>query len=139
MSNIQAAIGCAQLERIEDLIKRKKQIFNQYKQAFSSYSEIKMNFEPKGTCIGAWMTNIVFDKSTNVTREQISRAFKQKNVDARVFFWPLSNLPMFKTKKENKFSYDIPKRAINLPSYHDITLNQLKRVVSVIDNLININ
>ena len=137
MSNIQAAIGCAQLERIEDLIKRKKQIFNQYKQAFSSYSEIKMNFEPKGTCIGAWMTNIVFDGSTSVTREKISEAFKQKNVDARVFFWPLSCMPMFKSNTNNQIAHEIASRSINLPSFHDISSTEQQTVIDVVINQLN--
>lgn len=135
MSNIQAAIGCAQVERIEDLILRKREIFNRYKQAFSQYSEIQINCEMAETFIGAWMPNIVFDPKTNVTRELLLSTFKQNNVDARVFFWPLSSLPMFENNPNSSNSYDIASRSINLPSYHDLSHEEQQTVIDLIINL----
>ena len=58
-----------------------------------------------------------------------------ENADARVFFWPLSSLPMFSPVNANVNAWDIPKRAINLPSYHDIMKIDLDRVVETIVDL----
>jgi perosamine synthetase len=52
------------------------------------------------------------------------------DIDGRVFFWPLSMLPMFRTKPENTVSYDLYERAVNLPSYHDITDQEMDRVIN---------
>lgn len=137
MSNIQAAIGCAQVERIDELIRRKREIFQAYKQALEGQNIVTMNPEPVGTENGYWMPTVVFASETTVSREKLQIAFAAANIDARVFFWPLSSLPSFQAVSANKIAYDIPERAINLPSYHDISEEDLKRVTSVVVSCCN--
>lgn len=121
MSNIQAAIGCAQLSRIEELVNRKKEIMSSYRELFSDISDIKLNPEMFYAPSGYWMPNVVFDEKTQISTNDIIPEFKRSGIDARVFFWPLSSLPMFKTATLNVNSYSIARRSINLPSYHDMT------------------
>lgn len=135
MSNIQAAIGCAQMERIGDLIDRKREIFSQYRSLLGGVQGISMNPEPEGIFNGVWMPTIVLAKDTGLGREHLHSALAAENVDARVFFWPLSGLPMFQACRSNVVSWDIPERAINLPSYHDMTADDISRVSNVIVKL----
>ena len=135
MSNVQAAIGCAQLERFEALSARKREILAYYRQRLSALPGLSMNPEPTGTVNGAWMPTVVFDATTGVTREHLLAAFTAENIDARVFFHPLSSLPMFEPRPENRWSWDIPGRAINLPSFHDMTDADQERVVGVVESL----
>ena len=58
----------------------------------------------------------------------IQEAMKKSNIDARVFFWPLSDLPMFKSCTKNINARSISNRAINLPSFHDMTSEEIERV-----------
>lgn len=131
MSNIQAAIGCAQMERIDELIAGKRRVFTEYQEKLAGLP-LSMNPEPDGTVNGYWMPTIIFDRETGLTREQMQEAFADSEIDARVFFWPLSSLPMFKDKIENINAYDIPERAINLPSYNKMTDDNIKMVCEVI-------
>jgi len=131
MSNVQAAIGCAQMERINQLIAEKRRIFKVYEERLAELP-VKMNPEPAGTINGYWMPTVVFDKSLGFNRERLLKKFQQNNIDARVFFYPLSSLPMFQDRKQNVVSYDIYKRAINLPSYHDLDNEDILRVIEVI-------
>lgn len=131
MSNIQAAIGCAQMERIEELINRKREILNYYRERIEIMRGIKMNPEPTGIVNGAWMPTVVFDAQTGVTREILQEMFLAENIDARVFFYPLSSLPMFEEQQQNRYSWEIPGRAINLPSYHDMQREDLERVIKI--------
>ena len=135
MSNLQAAIGCAQMERIDDLIRRKRQIFASYSDRLAGLTCISLNSEPAGIENGAWMPTVVFSKESGITREKLQAAFANENVDARVFFWPLSSLTMFEAIVGNINSWNIPDRAINLPSYHDILEQDLERVANVLVNL----
>lgn len=137
MSNLQAAIGCAQLERIDELIRRKREIFSEYRRGLEALPGVSLNPELSGTVNGAWMPTVVFAKETGITREQIQVAFAAENADARVFFWPLSSLSMFEPVRSNAWAWDIPERAINLPSYHDISSAEIERVVGVIKDLID--
>lgn len=135
MSNIQAAIGCAQLERINELVSRKREIFNYYADYLLEFPGVTMNPEKPGTVNGYWMPTTVFAPTTNITRVKLLNAYKANNIDARVFFWPLSSFPMFKSKKDNKYAWDIPKRSLNLPSYHDLTKSEIEQVINVISKL----
>jgi len=132
MSNIQAAIGCAQMERIDALISRKREILQYYRRKLEVLPRVSVNPEPPGTINGSWMPTAVFDRNTGITREKLQAAFAAENVDARVFFHPLSSLPMFDSHPQNRIAWDIPRRAINLPSYHDITKTEQDRVLAVI-------
>jgi perosamine synthetase len=133
MSNIQAAIGCAQLERIDELIQRKRDILSYYRKQFTNIEGLSINPEPEGTINGAWMPNVVFAKQTGVTREILQSALAAENVDAREFFFPLSSLPMFESQPGNLLAWSIPEGSINLPSYHDMTEVELQRVVSALE------
>jgi len=135
MSNIQAAIGCAQMERIEDLIWRKREILQEYRHGLKGVEAVSMNPEPHGVTIGGWMPAVVFSRESGVTRERLQEDFKKADIAARVFFWPLSGLPMFEQQASNKNAWDIPGRAINLPSYHDINKDEQHQVMEVIRSL----
>jgi perosamine synthetase len=132
MSNVQAALGCAQMERIGELIGRKRQIFHYYRDRLRDFSGVRMNPEPSNIVNGAWMPTVVFDKETGVLREKLTAAFADDNIDARVFFYPLSGLPMFEAMRGNRQAWSIPERAINLPSYHDMTAADQDRVIAVV-------
>lgn len=134
MSNLQAAIGCAQLERIDDLVRRKRSILHKYKSLLADFSELSLNPEPPHVTHGAWMPNVVFDRRTGITRNDLLTAFGEASVDARVFFYPLSSLPMFGGRAANETAADIAERAINLPSYHDMTDDDQERVARVLSN-----
>lgn len=135
MSNLQAAIGCGQVERIDALIARKREIMQAYRQQLAGLPGVQLNPEPPGTVIGAWMPTVVFDEASGVTREALQQAFAEENVDARVFFHPLSSLPMFEDCPANRHAWAIPGRAINLPSYHDMTAEEIVRVAAVVQRL----
>ena len=101
MSNIQAAIGCAQMERIEELVDGKRRIFAYYKENFRGLP-LEMNPEPQGTKNGYWMPSIVVDQEVHFDRDALLADFKADNIDGRVFFWPLSILPMFERNRKMK-------------------------------------
>jgi perosamine synthetase len=132
MSNIQAALGCAQMERIDELVGRKRQIFHYYRDRLRGLPGVRMNPEPDNIVNGAWMPTVVFEDSSGVTREKLIAAFVADNIDARVFFYPLSGLPMFEAVPSNRYAWETPERAINLPSYHDMTTADQDRVIAVV-------
>lgn len=136
MSNIQAAVGCAQMERIDELIARKREVFLKYKKFLGGIKGLSMNPEKKGTVNGYWMPTVTFDASLNFDRKRLLNKFKENNIDGRVFFCPLSMLPMFKGYSENNVAYDTHSRAVNLPSYHDLTDDEIMHVVNVVRSIL---
>lgn len=135
MSNVQAAIGCAQLDRIAELVDRKREIFFAYKAGLSDLP-VTMNPVPEDCAYGYWMPTVVFEAATSVTQKQVLGMFKQDNIDGRAFFPPLSGQADF-ALRNNPYSQSIALRAVNLPSYHDMTDSDQQRVINVIREACN--
>ena len=131
MSNIQAAIGCAQIERIEELISDKRRVFSEYFKNLKNL-QLAMNPEPHGTVNGFWMPTFVVQSNLNFNRSNLLKEFSKNNIDGRVFFWPLSSLPMFTESRKNKFAYTLAKNGVNLPSYFGITDDDILFVSEIV-------
>jgi perosamine synthetase len=133
MSNIQAALGLGQLKGLEKKIDRKREIFSSYVKELEPVSHlIEMNIEKGGDVNSYWMPTVVFASSLGVGREEILATFRNAGIDARVFFWPLSSFPFLEGKPSNPIAADISSRAINLPSFEEITPQEIKMVSSVV-------
>jgi len=135
MSNLQAAIGCGQIERIEELIAGKRRVYEYYHNALRNLP-LRMNPETPGTINGYWMPTIVVDDNVSFDRAALLDAFKADHIDGRVFFWPLSSLPPFKPHPEHVVSHSLSDRAMNLPSYHDMTDEEQDRVIACVRRLL---
>lgn len=135
MSNLQAAMGVAQIERIEELVSKKRQIFNWYKDLLKN-APCQLNPEKEGTKNSYWLPTLIFDKGLNFDRDAFFALMKENKIDSRPFFYPLTSLPMFEPKEENVVAYDLYSRGVNLPSFHDITYEEVSRVVEVIKQFI---
>lgn len=132
MSNLQAAMGCAQLERIEELVDKKREIFSWYKELLKNVP-CRLNPELPDTTNSYWMPTVIFDKTVKFDRESLFNFMKGNNIDSRPFFFPLSSLPMFAKNTGNPVAYCIYERGINLPSYHDMSINEAEIVVKVLN------
>ncbi len=131
MSNLQAAIGCAQLERVDALVAARRRVFLAYRDALADLP-VRMNPEPPGTVNGFWMPTVVVDERIRFDRDRLLDAFRRERIDGRVFFWPLSELPMFARRPANAVARSLHRRAINLPSHPDLDDGEIDRVVSTV-------
>jgi perosamine synthetase len=143
MSALQAAFGLAQLERIEELVARKRQIFSWYARYGSGVNGVTFNQEAPTTKNTYWMVTAVFDRQFGLRKEDVIAALRQYNIDTRPFFSPLSSLPAYRQlagdglwSRSNPVSYDIAARAINLPSGFNMTEALVKRVIDTIDEIL---
>lgn len=133
MSNMQAAMGCAQIERVEELIEKKRTIFNWYKELLSE-DLCDLNPEHTNTKNSYWMPTAIIHRKIEFDREELFLHLKLHNIDSRPFFYPLSSLPMFQKAPDNTIAYDLYERGINLPSHHELKKDDVEYVCSVITN-----
>jgi perosamine synthetase len=136
MSNVQAAIGFGQIQRVNELIFRKKEIFTFYEKEIDSLDGVSINQRLCDRESGYWMVNLVFERRLNIDREIILEYFEAANIDARVFFWPLSSLGFIDGRHETPTAHDLSSRSINLPSFHDITDEEQLRVITLVKKLL---
>jgi perosamine synthetase len=123
MSSMQAALGLAQLERIDELIERKRQQFEWYKEGLADVHDITLNAEPADTRNAFWMVTVVLDPKLGLNKTQLMERLGQYGMDTRPFFHPLSSIPAYEdseqaylARERNTVVYRISPYAINLPS-----------------------
>ena len=137
--NLQAALGLAQFERIEELVGIKRYHMNFYKENLKDIDAI-FNTDNEEVYNGAWITGVVFGKKYNIDKHSIISEAEKKNVPVRPFFYPLSSIPAFSQEKKysalNKNAYDVSSRGINLPGSPNMTDDDLKYVCDVLKEIL---
>lgn len=128
MSNIQAALGLAQFERLDELVDRKREIFSWYEDRLGQYSEIKLNKEAEWAHSIYWMTSIVLNDVNNISRDELIKNLRNEQIDSRPVFPTISKYPMWYSDCDNKNASHISKNGINLPSGHNLSRHDVNRV-----------
>ncbi|MGI8550089.1 MAG: DegT/DnrJ/EryC1/StrS family aminotransferase [Dehalococcoidia bacterium] len=135
MSSMQAALGLAQLERIEELVDQKRLTFSWYREALADVVGVTLNAQPTGTKNSYWMVTALLDPDLGVSRADLMSRLREKGVDTRPFFHPLSSIPAYvdrpsarAARSRNANSYCLAPRGINLPSGFDMTRERVEYV-----------
>lgn len=131
MTNVQAALGLAQLERIDEIIAKKRLIFEWYKEGLKDIEGIKLNYEAPWAKNVYWMVCLEVEGYTEKQRDELMKRLKEKNIDTRPYFYPLSDMPMFE-KTDTPIAHKVYQRGLNLPSYFDITREDVQYICEVI-------
>jgi perosamine synthetase len=128
MSAVQAALGCAQMERIDALITMKRQIFAWYRERLSNVQGIILNTEPAGVRNSYWMVTAILDPELGLDKFAMIAEMDKRNIDTRPFFSQLSKLPAFDERpaakrflSANHSDARIARYGINLPSGYHMT------------------
>lgn len=119
MTNLQAALGVAQLERIDEIIKKKITIHNWYVRELSSIKNLKLMRSSFNTRAVYWMVCITIPGYSEKQRNYLMNHLKNNGIDSRPYFYPLSDMPGF-DKSETPVAHSVFKEGLNLPSYYDI-------------------
>lgn len=136
MSNIQAALGLAQLERIEELIEKKETIYKWYREFLNDVKGIslnKINSEFEKSIY--WMTTLILDKKFIVNRDEVMAELRKRKIDTRPVFPQMSSFRMFKDY-DNPVSRHIAENGINLPSGHERTKEEIKYVCASVKDIL---
>ena len=135
MTNLQAALGVAQFDRIEEILCKKKDIFEWYKKELKDIENIRLNFQKVNYTNVYWMICIEILDYNEEQRDELIINLKEKGVDSRPFFYPISDMPMYK-KRNTPITHTVYQRGINLPSYFDITHSQVKYICEKLKELL---
>lgn len=137
MSNLQAAIGLAQLERVEELVNHKRWVFKQYQSGLETL-DLQINPEPQECFNSYWMPTVLLPVDSPIKqRDRLIDSLIENGVQARPFFYPVSSFPMMESMAENTISINLSARGINLPSYFDMTEQDISYVIKQLFLLLN--
>ena len=132
MSNLQAACGLAQIQRIEALIEKKRLIFSWYKKYLGDCEWVILNQERENTRNIYWMSTVSIKDGVKISRDDLIKKLKENNIDSRPVFYPISSFPMFETESANVNSFSFSKSGINLPSGHNLEEEDVSYICSII-------
>ncbi len=143
MSSMQAALGLAQIERIEELVARKREIFSWYRAALAGVPGIALNREDAQTRNSYWMVTVILDPSYGMRKEQLMDLLSQEGIDSRPFFHPLSTLPAYqgnaaaqRWRARNQVSHTLSPFGLNLPSGLNLTADLVGRVAATLKRIL---
>jgi perosamine synthetase len=128
MSAMQAALGLAQLERLDELVRRKREIFAWYHARLSAIDGLVLNAQPPHVTNAYWMVTVIPDARWGVSKPELIDRLLARGIDARPFFYPLSSLPAYRSRAgaagaaaRHPVAYRLSATGVNLPSGLNLT------------------
>jgi perosamine synthetase len=118
LPNLNAALGCAQLEQLDGFLERKRALAAAYDRAFAGVPGVQFAREPKGTRSNYWLNAILLDEAHAGSRDELLTALNDAGFGARPAWTPMHRLPMFAAcpRGDLRVVESIERRLINLPS-----------------------
>lgn len=137
MSNIQAALGLGQLERVDELIEMKRRLFSWYQEGLEGTPYITLNKEIDGARSIYWMCSLRLDESAPVGRDDLIKRLKDRNVDTRPVFPAISQYPIWPRKQAPQpTALRVGNQAINLPSGVCLSKDEVMYVATQIRDIL---
>ncbi len=131
MTNIEAAIGLAQLERIDWHVGRRREIAGWYREELGEEEGIVLSPQASWAESAFWIMCAVFDHDCFGPRDELMAKLDGVGIETRPFFYPLHTLPMYQAAnvgKEFPVAEDLARRGINLPSSATLTRSEVAYV-----------
>jgi len=138
MTNIEAAIGLAQLERIDWHLSRRREIAGWYREELAEEEGIELSPEEPWARSAFWIACAVLDEQRFGPRDDVMAALAETGIETRPFFYPLHTLPMYSAVNQGKefpVAEDLARRGINLPSSASLTRDDVSYVCRVLRRL----
>jgi len=136
MTNLQAAVGVAQLERIDWFVERKRKIAELYKSYLADIGNLILPIEKDYAKNIFWMFTICLREQCKVSRNELMQLLKSEGVDSRPVFFPLHMMPPYYTGKAFPNSEKISKAGLSLPSSAALTEQHVDRVCRLITRFV---
>jgi len=132
MTNLQAALGVAQLERVEELLSMRSRMFGWYRELLAEAPEVRLNPAASWASPVCWMVCALLGEGEGERREEIQSRLHACGVDSRPFFYPISSLPIYGSRAQAPRAAEIAARGILLPSSVSLSREQVERVTTAL-------
>lgn len=137
MTNIQAALGCAQLERIDILMSGRKRVFDTYQKHLAQEPRILLNRTADWATHAYWLVCAEIEGISEEGRDRLMQELRKRNIDSRPYFYPMSDMPYMTSQVHTPVTHEIYKTGINLPSYIDLTEEDISYICHHLKEIIS--
>ncbi len=134
LTNLQAAIGCAQLKRFEKIVKERKRIFKYYEKLFINFKGVKIQKFNKNVSPVVWTFALVLDEKYFPKRDKLIKQLLKKGVETRNGFYSPCRMKLYSKYKTShlKNSNYLSRKVICLPFYASLKNNQIKKIYNTV-------
>jgi len=136
MSNIQAALGCAQLEKLPEYIHIKRENFNKYKEAVDGIKGLRLIGQPEYAFSNFWLYSLVVEESEyGMNRDTLMQKLAERTIQSR----PLWKLNHLQKPYKTCMAYEIDRApglggsVLNIPSSANLSEADIARVVEILE------
>lgn len=140
ITNIQAAIGLAQIEQINNILNKKKAIIRRYQKKINQIADVGFQPENEADVNSYWLFVIKLDEKIAQFKDDLIKIYQKKKYDVRRIFFSLDEMPVnkfySKFKKDLKNSKILSKTCIALPSFPSLPISEVDKIVNILDNFI---
>ena len=135
ITNVACAILCAQLERRDEIVRRREAIFHRYRESLNGVPGVE--FQPRASWArpAPWLFSVTVDESMfGRSRDNLATVLDAAGIETRPFFIPLHSLPPFREKSRERSEHlpvtdDLAARGLNLPTFPGLTDADVDRIV----------
>ncbi|HEY83802.1 MAG TPA: DegT/DnrJ/EryC1/StrS family aminotransferase [Chloroflexi bacterium] len=135
MTNLQAALGVAQLEQIDDFIAIRRKNAAYYMERLKNIPGLTMPPEAEWAENVYWMFAPLIEPEFGVERDAVIEKLRQKGIESRPFFYPIHTMPMYATGQSLPIAESLAARGINLPSGTTLTTKQIDFVCDALKTM----
>jgi perosamine synthetase len=135
ITNLQAALGVAQLERIGDFLDRRAEIMSWYNSEIATTDHIRLNRVRNWAKSAFWMICLEVDWLDDTRRDTFMRALRARGIDTRPYFCAMSSLPMYK-QRPLPVATRKSQIGLNLPSYYELTETEVRRIGADVNEIL---
>ncbi len=121
MTNVQAAIGCAQMRRIAGIIAAKRKVAKMYSERLREVEGVTLPPEKAWAKSVYWLYTIVLDASLGMDSSELAVRLAADGIETRPVFVPMHLLPMYSTRKKFPVSERVSRNGLSLPSSPTLT------------------
>lgn len=127
LTNVQSALGCAQLKRAKELLNRRADLLSWYAEELHGVDGIQLNRCANWATPSYWMICAEFEGLNEFRRDKLMYALRARGVDSRPYFYPMSDMPYF-SRADTPRAHSIYPRGINLPTYFDLSRRDVSTI-----------
>ena len=140
MTNVQAAIGLAQVEKIDQLVEKRRRNAALYQMLLDDVEGVQLPVEKAWAKNVYWMYCVVVQDGFGIGRDELAEKLKARGIDTRPFFIPMHRQPSFNklglfTNEAYPVSEDISMRGLYLPSGSALTSSQIEEVCATLKRI----
>lgn len=140
MTNMQAAVGVAQMEEIERFIEIKRKMADKYRELLGNVEGLTLPVEKEWARSVYWMYSVLIERTFGISRDEFMQKLREENIDTRTFFIPVNQQPLFKNNKSYQslsfpVAQDLSEKGLYLPSGLALTEEQITKVCKAIKKI----